>query len=585
MKRKLMYRVLPFVLLMNIIPFMVSCGSDDDSPSTPPTPTENVDPPVTHVYSEEASSEAVVKEVRSDGTVVLDANTAKEIPEKGEIIVSGITDAAPLGFLYKVENVKQQNGEITIETSEASLNEVLPDAHIEQPLQFRLADDTQAPKKRSGRNGAAKLNESELFNYKHKFEIAKVPLGEKFEVLGHEVESYVQGTIDVGLKLSGNFIWDSKSFWPYRVGVMLNGDLSISATIEAALKASYENKFYETPLEPIVFIVAGVPIVIVPNIEWKFGVRSSEGKVYAKWKPVDINAWGFDTHVIWNKEANYKGENWDYGFNTSSDFSNWSWNEFFYDMANLEAGLSGEVKFSIWPEVRFKLYNAESVSLAVGISPYAKVAGELAVKYQLNSGTWDDFELKDNLSVSLGLDVALDGKVLFKTPWGDIGGKKNTSFTLLDKALIQGGTLFPVFNDFTISPEDDAKLRDNVHVSAYKGARVMAIFSDNETDYGFCISEVKKQSNGLEAPREWKYYSLKSKYSGQGYGLDRQFKMEMDIPTSNLLENATYEIRPYTTLKFGSKTMTFERKGGKFKTGGSGENGFGIITDVIGENF
>lgn len=588
MKIKLLNKVLILVLLLGVAAVMISCGSDDDDPTPTPTPTEPIEPPVTHVYSEEASSEAVVKEVRADGTVVLDASTAKEIPEKDEIIVSGITDAAPEGFLYRVEKVRQQNGEIIVETREASLNEVLPDAHINQPLQFRLADDAMAPKLRSnGRNAAAKLNEAELLNFKQKFEIKEWP-GGKFEVLGTEVKESVKATVDVGMKLKGDFIWDSGNFWPKRVGIKLDGELSLSATVEAAIKAKYEKKFAETPLEPIAFLVGPVPVVIVPTIQWKFGVRSAEGKIYAKWKPVDIDAWKFDTHLIWNKEANYNGENWDYGFDTSSDFTNWSWNEFFIDMANAEIGLSGDVKFSVWPEMRFKLYNSESVSLALGISPYAKVAGDLAVKYQLNSGlndVLDDFEVKDNLSVSVGLDVPLEGKVLFKTPWGDIGGTKGTSLTLLDKALIQGGFLFPVFNDFTIYPEDDAKLRDNVHVSAYKGARVISIFADNEIDYGFCISEVKKQSNGLEMKKDWKYYSLKSKYQGQSYGLDGQFKMEMDIPTANMLENATYEIRPYTTLKFGSKTWTLERKGGKFKTGGSGENGSGVIIDVPGNNF
>ncbi|MBR5744030.1 MAG: hypothetical protein IKX94_01725, partial [Muribaculaceae bacterium] len=120
-----------FLLLMSMI-LVLWTSCDKENGSDEPTPEEEYVVPETHIYSDDSSTEAAVKEVRSDGTVVLDASTAKDIPEEGEIIVSGVTNAAPRGFLYHVESVQQSDGEIIIKTSPATLNEVIPHTSFEQ---------------------------------------------------------------------------------------------------------------------------------------------------------------------------------------------------------------------------------------------------------------------------------------------------------------------------------------------------------------------------------------------------------------------------------------------------------------------
>lgn len=580
-------------LLLTVTMLLVACGGDDDvAPSTPPTPTptptptEEYEPPVTHVYSDESSSEAVVKELRNDGTVVLDASTAKKVPEKGEIIVSGITDAAPYGFLYRVESVQQSGGEIVIKTSEAYLNEVLPHAHVQQRLQFREAGQgAQAPSVASGkRNAPSRAKEADLLHIK-----TTIPFnddaGDSFTVHGIKVDSYVKGTVNLDFSLGGTFIWEADGLIPDRAGFILDGSLSLSVVIEAATKAKFEKKLGGTPLEPMVFLVAGLPVVIVPYIDYKYGIKT-EGKVYAKWKPIDIKAMEFDCHAIYNKQEDVYGDNMDLGASKGSEFSDLTAEGMFQEMLNAEAGLEGEAKFSVWPEVRFCLYNSENVSFSAGISPYAKVSGELALKWQKSNSSdlLDDFELKDNLSVSIGAEIPLSGKLEFKAFGKKIGGEKEGSFNLIDYPLIEGASLLPVFNDFLILPEEDALEHNYVHVTAYKGATMLALFGNYEEDYGFCLAQVKKDAYGMELPKDWTYYSLKSQYEGSGYGLDRQLRIELDIPTSGLQPNATYEVRPYTVLKVGSTPYYFWRKGGTFKTGGAVGDGGGVVIDVPGEN-
>lgn len=531
--------------------------------------------PVVVVCSGDAASGIIVNEVRRDGTVILSASSTT-IPKEGEIIVSGVTAAAPRGFLYHVESVQQSGGQVIIKTSPAYLNEVLKDAHVEEPLSFREATTR-------GGSIPSRSIDFNLFDWKGKFTLTDKP-GGTVSFGGLEFEEYVKGEVSVGIKMGGTFIWDSSGFLPDRCGIMLDGSLSASVSVEVGLKSKFEKKFTEVKLEPIVIVIAGIPVVISPNIVWKYGISTAESKIYAKWKPVDIDAWGFDARVIWHRDDDAYGSNWDYGAETTSDFADWSWKGFFNDMLNFEAGLEGEVKFAVWPELNFQLYDLDNVALSAGIQPYAKVKGELAVKWKANDWNWDDFELKDNLSLSVGLDVPLEGKVEFSFFGEKLGGTLSESLTILDNPLIEGATLMPVFNDFRIYPEEDAWKHEFVNVSADKGAVLMTLFADMEDDYGFCISEVKKDISGFEYPREWTFYSLKEKYAGVSYGLDRQMKIELDIPTANLKRAATYEIRPYTVIKVGNGTFVFKRKGGKFNTGGGTGEGGGTVTDVPGED-
>ena len=535
---------------------------------------------VVHVCSDDENSDFKVVELKDDGTVVLSGTSS--VPKVGEILVSGITEAAPYGFLYKVKSVSEQNGKIVVKTEEAYLNELLQHAHVEERLQLReVGQDNSPSRTNSSMNNAP--SRADWCHIKKKIPFNDEDQGDKFTVNGIEVNSYVKGTVDIDFSIGGTFIWDADGIIPDRAGVSVDGELSLKVVIEAATKVKYEKKFYGTPLEPIVLMIAGFPVIIVPYIDYKCGIKT-EGKVYVKWKAIDIDGAKFDAHVIWNKEADMYGENWDLGANAESDFDDLTAEGMFQDMLNCEAGLDGEAKFSVWPELTFKLYNSEHVSFAAGFSPFGKLSGDLALKWAHSAADdpLDEFELKDNISISLGADIPLSGKLEFNAFGKKIGGEKETSLELVDWPLVQGATLVPAFNNFVIYPEENAKSRDYVHVSATRGGTIAGFFEDYEEDYGFCMAQVKKDKNGKELPKDWTLYSMKSKYSSM-YGLFPQYNIEMDIPTFDLLSNATYEIRAYTILNVLSTPYSFWRKGGKFKTGGDASDGGSVIIDVPGE--
>lgn len=531
------------------------------------------EPPVTHVYSDESTSEAIVKEVREDGTVVLDAATAKEIPQVGEIIISGVTDAAPYGFLYHVEGVEKKNGQIVLKTSPASLNEVLPDVHIETPLPMGQAVQEQnAPSRIAGMNSD---KDFELLNKTWDFYIEKE--------LKKDVK--IKGDIKLGFEIGGTLYYDTKYGITQRCGVKVDGSAFLKTVVELSAKAKtgeLSANVWDQGLATITLWIGPIPVCLTPHIVVD-GVFEAEAGLYLKWTPFDAK-WKCDAHVIWNKEPNNLGENWDWGAHCDNPLGKSFWKNLWSldDLTDFEAGMSGEVKLSFVPKLELRLFNQENVRVDIGLAPYAKAEGELALKYQHDKGTWDDVELKDNLSFSVGMEFPLEGKMEFKIPFTDnvLGGMKQKKIKIFEVPLFQGATFFPVYNDFTIYPEDNAKEFPNVHVSAKKGFQVFSFLSGDERDYGFCYAPLHKDQDGNEVPGEWVYLSMRDKYHNL-YELGSEFEMETDIPTFNLEDGCTYEVRPYTDV---GKWGVVKRKGGKFKTGGVIGDGGGVIIDIPGEN-
>lgn len=573
--------------------------------------------PVVHVCSGEQEPDIVVSAVLDDGTIIL-SSSSKAQPQVGELMVSGVTEAAPYGFLVRVEEVVEQGGQVVVKTSPASLNEVLPDAKVEVPLPLGQAYQEE---------GTRADHDFDLLDFDKKFNLFGKPGGTD-QYGNKQKESIITGDVSIAAKIGGTFLYESSWGIPERIGIKLDGSLSVKVVVEAALKTDFKDKLGEINAAPITILIMGVPVAITPQIKFNYAIKP-KGKLYAKWKVLDIDAWKFDAHLIWNLEEDVDGKNWDYGASSSSDLTQKKWYEYFTDMLNIEVGMSGEVEFAVWPEVRFLLYNQENISLGIGVSPYAKLSGELALQYQYDEGSWDDFELKDQISLSLGVNIPVGGKLEFNLPswtpnWikersfvhdGKIGGTIEEDIQIVEFPLFSAATLFPAFRSFNIYPEEDALKRDKVHVSSIKD-NVLSIFDELESDFGYCIALVERNNpegngsvgggagggggsswdngNGFAGggggggggsswdEKTWRFVSLYDRYTSSG---TYHGAMEYDIPTSELEPNATYEVRPYTEINVGFTRVKVKRKGGKFKTGGSLDDGIGIITDVPGTDF
>ena len=69
----------------------------------------------------------------SSGTLRLSGDVAVAI---GDVLASGIGDAAPYGFLVKATSVRHERGETLVDVVPATLLEALPEGHIDESFTF-----------------------------------------------------------------------------------------------------------------------------------------------------------------------------------------------------------------------------------------------------------------------------------------------------------------------------------------------------------------------------------------------------------------------------------------------------------------
>ena len=210
--------------------------------------------------------------------------------------------------------------------------------------------------------------------------------------------------------------------------------------------------------------------------------------------------------------------------------------------------------------------------------PFVKLNGELSVKSTLDFGD-EDYDLggnvtvNDGVNVDWGLDIEGSCRLPFRIP-GLAPQKDNIYSTptwhALEARLWTIASLFPNYRNFWLTPDKNAKDQPYVHITVDKEKASFVVF--DEDDFGICYR--KKGST------DWTYVSLKGKYPN----ITSTTRIEHDLPTTQLEDNKTYIVAPYTHIKTAVGGFYILRSGGKFKTGEYDSSGGGNIEDVPGED-
>lgn len=560
-------------LLFCLLATFCSCGNTNDLGGDEPTPEPFV-PPVTHVYSDSDSSEAIVKQVRGDGTVVLDAN-AKKLPQKGEIIASGVTKAAPQGFLYRVESVENRNGAIEVKTSPAGLNEVLPEGHHEIELPLGNADirSVSAPDGRPVAFRQKKSKEVTLLNFEISQDIFRDSDGKKTD---KESSAAFSSKVKIGMEMKAKFVCDRKGFGFERVGVEGQLKTGIGASLKYALgkKATFGPfEFYTLHLEPITVVVYGIPIVFTPRIivELRFDCK---GEMYVSMKMINCEWKGKMGCMYTEKVDPNTGKHWDIYAAGDNLLKQFDMSEILktFELPKVmggippKFGIMGEARLTLSPLMQVSLYNLNDYfNLATGMAGFLKLKGDFSL-----STNGDDF--KDMVELLAGFNLEAKGRIKYKR-WGkEVTDEYKEELTLLEIPLWEPFALTPTFNDFRLTPT--GKITDAKQVHLFVSLTKPAFQLLKDEDYGFCYGTVDNTSDD----KEWTFISLKNKYdTGSGGTVN----LVADIDTKMLNHNTTYYVRPY--VKILGKILY--KKGGKFTTGFLKEGGgtsSGSITDVTG---
>lgn len=298
--------------------------------------------------------------------------------EKGDILVSGITEQAPNGFIRKVVRVKKENNQYVVETTNGYLTDVFEEATIAKRLY--LTEDKVEEK-----------NENVAYNQHQSIQYLKSGKKDKIE------QNFTYKT-DEKMNIEGKV-----SFKPWiDLSIIINhGDIqfnviahsniegSLSATYEGTIDEHYIKTIFEKDLPNFQFFVAGIPIVVTnklnSNIENTSKINGSASASFT----IDSNrALGFkynskNTKIKKINTRKYNG-----------DGLKWQ----------TQSKIDGKSEFLIDLHIITKLYDCAGADLSIGI--ISKLNG----KVQLDNGN----ELLGEMDLSINPKVI--GNVVIDVP-------------------------------------------------------------------------------------------------------------------------------------------------------------------------
>lgn len=546
--------------------------------------------PVVHVCSDE-NSDFQIESVMDDGTIVFSGN-AENMPKVGEIIVSGVTEKAPYGFLYRVEEVINNGGTTTIRTSPATINEAIPNGNynIKIPANQLKVDyliDPFGNKKTLSNTRADDDDEATLpFTYKLYWN----PYDGKVKNGWLEGWDYkvalgldITGTIGVGM----SFRYVAEEGWLDYIGLI--GDFSFEVDATAKIVGSMTYEFADIPittywLKPITVMLGYVPVVFTPVIQVKWKNKLT-GKLELSCKLFSTK--GKHTYSVgYNRLGDPEtGENFIYDYDNEPfklDESYSSPNKYIQELSP-KLSLLGEWKSTIRTELNVSLYGANDyVNLGMAADIYTKLKGE----FKLTPND-DESKHSESLGVRFGGDFLPVAKMELKNPidktktyggtWDDL------IFNVFDMEVFSLFALVPYFDDFIVygdisqSYKKDAELRVNdkeIHIRATMTKPDFQLFPDVE--FGFCIGTDDKDEETRR--KTWHFYNLKEK----GTSYFQKTNLKLDLQANDFNNSTKYYVRPYVKLENGNYVY---RERGSFTTHGFIGNNGGTIINVPGEDF
>lgn len=333
----------------------------------------------------------------------------------GDVLVSGIIDSAPNGFIRKVVDIKEVNGIYEYETEVAVLIDVFEEAHI---IKTFAVTDTQVQDIDEINNGVMTLNSvttsearcQELAHTKNsdaneqeastfKIKPSENGLGvlvELNEKMGKNLE--VSGKVEVNtyfeLKID---IEDGDINFGMAIHSDTKGELLVGCQGELFDKdnseGEYKKKILSKALPSINFFIGKVPIVITNDFELSAELSAQlEGQIGT--------SIGIDAERVLGFEYSSR----------TGDITEINEKKYFSDGIDpkTEAKASGELEAGIYAHLITKLYGSTGTDLAMGIT--GNLEGEIAL------GIDEKLEsiLYGKLDLSIGPKVT--GKIVVTIP-------------------------------------------------------------------------------------------------------------------------------------------------------------------------
>lgn len=206
----------------------------------------------------------------------------------GDVFVSEPTPAAPYGFLRKITGTQKHGNQVVLDTVQAKLNEAIYQGNLNASGELFPNDGTQS--RISPRNTPSDLNKDSIF-------VSNVVIDEGDSYNFHrniDVTVNFDGSED-GVEGSGSVRVQGFAYFNagYNVGIGIRSCLAIPpacpdrfeawAGFEAKTRLRVTGNFdgritrertiYPVPMDPIIFFIGPIPVVLVPEMNLKLGVN------------------------------------------------------------------------------------------------------------------------------------------------------------------------------------------------------------------------------------------------------------------------------------------------------------------------
>ena len=346
--RKLRFAII-FVVVAVLVITAVSCGKKKP---TEPEEGEAILADET-VVLDETEAESIIEV--TDDQIVLPVGTNPSIYQKGNVIMSGVTDVAPYGLLRKVESSSVQNGQIVVNTSQARLVDAFDqlDFHTTQSLKTTDLVSSEALI-----DGVRFIQDSKNpYHYPYTIDV-------ELDV-GNNVTMYIDGELDLtlGYELDVD-ISLLRGLHHIKAGSFVTSESNLELNVDGAFNYQKPIELYQHIFAPVTFWIPGpVPglIILVPKVIIVLDIDArGEAHVTAT----------VTTSASVKAGLEYQKPNWSSYCEKDFDFG--------YDIPEVDASMNATV--SAGPRFEINLFGVTG--------PWAHARGFLNLDADINANPW-----------------------------------------------------------------------------------------------------------------------------------------------------------------------------------------------------
>jgi hypothetical protein len=211
----------------------------------------------------------------------------------GDVLASEVSKNAPYGYLRKVSSIKRENGQVILETTQASLEEAISHGDIDANFELKPEDLVSAKAlvpgvtvglapqtKKDGLSPQAEGSIGDGMNYRVVINeswlevegstpgstvTAKITLsGEAYFNIGYQIKASIRGPSFIPPRLPKLEYIEGSAQIEQRARIKVSG--------EATGRIAAEKKIAEYQFTPVTVMVGIVPIIVVPTVFAKIGI-------------------------------------------------------------------------------------------------------------------------------------------------------------------------------------------------------------------------------------------------------------------------------------------------------------------------